>query len=154
MTVYSSTDIKSHASFLHSQEEQIIVNNEYRYVDDLLALGALSGPVHSSAPVIEGFLPKESWWPVLGSHPDQHFVSFLRRAISHGFRIGVNPVAKVSTYAMASFHQQDRTPTSSPAILHRRWPLAISSQHPPAAARSTAVQLRLSANCISLAGFG
>ena len=73
------------------------MNNEYRYTDDLLALEALFGPVPSSAPTIEGFLPKESWWPVLASHPDQRFASFLRRGISHGFRIGVSPAAKLPT---------------------------------------------------------
>ena len=38
----------------------------------------------------KGFLPITEWEPFLASHPDQQFAAFLRRGITHGFRIGFN----------------------------------------------------------------
>ena len=59
-------------------------------------------------PPVQGYLPRDSWSPVLDSHPDQRFAAYLRRGINHGFRIGVRPtcqlVARKSHHPSASAH--------------------------------------------------
>ena len=73
-----------------------IQDNSYRYTDSLLALEAVAGPPPPSPPV-EGFLPLDAWSPLLSSHPDQRFAAFLRRGITHGFRIGADPAKPLRT---------------------------------------------------------
>ena len=46
---------------------------------------------------MEGFLPLSTWSPLLNSHPDQRFAAFLRRGITHGFRIGADPAKPLRT---------------------------------------------------------
>ena len=52
-------------------------------------------PLPTESHLIQGFLPAATWAPVLASHPDQRFASFLRRGIEHGFRIGVHRTHKL-----------------------------------------------------------
>ena len=73
-----------------------IQDNAYHYTDSLLALEAVAGPPPPSPPV-EGFLPLDAWSPLLSSHPDQRFAAFLRRGITHGFRIGADPAKPLRT---------------------------------------------------------
>ena len=40
-----------------------------------------------AAPVA-GFLPLEDWETFLDQHPDKDFAAFMRRGLTHGFRIG------------------------------------------------------------------
>lgn len=44
---------------------------------------------------MQGFLPLQSWAPFLQAHPDQRYAAFLRRGMSHGFRIGFNPTSEL-----------------------------------------------------------
>ena len=89
-------------------------NNAYRYTDKLLALEARSAPPSAHLP-IQGFLPSESWGPVLASNPDQRFASFLRRGIKQGFRIGVDPAFRLQPHNL-TFGLQLPMRSSSPAI--------------------------------------
>ena len=45
----------------------------------------------------EGFLPESEWDPFLAVMPDQEFAAFLKRGIQNGFRIGVPPLAGLSS---------------------------------------------------------
>ena len=69
-----------------------IKDGTYIYTRDLLALEDVSVATqplvqhHSS--IVTGFLPWEEWSPFLDQHPDSRFAAFMRRGITHGFRIG------------------------------------------------------------------
>ena len=69
-----------------------IADGRYAYTEDLLALEATSVrsklPNPSSVLAVTGFLPLEEWSPFLDRHPDPRFAAFLRRGLTHGFRIG------------------------------------------------------------------
>ena len=55
----------------------------------LLALEAIAAPCISPLPGTSDFMPLQIWYLV--SYPDQAFTEYLRRGITHGFDIGVNP---------------------------------------------------------------
>ena len=44
---------------------------------------------------MQGLLPLQSWAPFFRAHPDQRYAAFLRRGMSHGFRIGFNPSSEL-----------------------------------------------------------
>ena len=75
-----------------------ITCNCYRYTDKLLALEARF-PTSTTHSPIQGFLPIMTWGPMLASHPDQRFATFLRRCIEQGFRIRVLPSRVLHTHS-------------------------------------------------------
>ena len=74
-----------------------LVNNQYTYFNNLLALEAQSGVPGSTHMHIIGFLPIAAWEPFLCCYPDQRFAAFLRRGITSGFRIGFNQSSPLHT---------------------------------------------------------
>ena len=71
--------------------------SRYRYTEDLLASERLSCCLppgesppcfHATAGPIQGFLPLSEWEPFLATMPDSVFADYVRRGITHGFRIG------------------------------------------------------------------
>ena len=53
--------------------------------------------------VLTGFLPLPQWQPFLQAHPDQAFAEFVRRGITHGFRVGFDPINRLKS-APQNFH--------------------------------------------------
>ena len=67
------------------------VEHTHTLTASLLALEAIAAPCISPLPDTSDFLPLQIWNRYLVSYPDQAFAEYLRRGITHGFRIGVNP---------------------------------------------------------------
>ena len=87
-----------------------ILNGQYCYTEDLLALERVSVTSQSSGTVLSadervltGFLPLPQWQPFLQAHPDQAFAEFVRRGITHGFRVGFDPINRLKS-APQNFH--------------------------------------------------
>ena len=67
-----------------------VATNTTKISRALECISEVSNPemlVTTSAP-ISGFLPLEEWSPYLLRHPDKEFAAFMRRGLTHGFRIG------------------------------------------------------------------
>ena len=87
-----------------------IRSGQYCYTEDLLALERVSVTSQSSGTVLSadervltGFLPLPRWQPFLQAHPDQAFAEFMRRGITHGFRVGFDPINRLKS-APQNFH--------------------------------------------------
>ena len=64
--------------------------------------------------VLTGFLPLPQWQPFLQAHPDQAFAEFVRRGITHGFRVGFDPINRLKS-APQNFHSV----RDNPLIVHK-----------------------------------